>query len=43
MESSTNLLRLAGKGHGFDRDRSDPAIAAAFDRVLAFLQKPLSR
>ena len=33
------LITLAGKGHGFDRDASDPAIAAAFDRVLAFLRK----
>ena len=37
------FIALAGKGHGFDRDASDPAIAAAFDRVMAFLQKPLSR
>lgn len=36
------FIALAGKGHGFDRDASDPAIAAAFDRVLAFLQKPSS-
>ena len=37
------LITLAGKGHGFDRNMSDPVIAAAFDRVLAFLQKPLGR
>ena len=35
------FIAMAGKGHGFDRDMSDPVIAATFDRVLAFLQKQL--
>jgi len=33
------FIAMAGKGHGFDRDMSDPTIAAAFDRVLSFLKK----
>jgi acetyl esterase/lipase len=35
------LLTMAGQGHGFDvqgEGRQDPAVAAAFDRVLAFLR-----
>jgi acetyl esterase/lipase len=35
------LIRLAGRGHGFDRAISDPVVTATFDRVLAFLEKQL--
>jgi acetyl esterase/lipase len=35
------LIRLAGRGHGFDWAISDPVVAATFDRVLAFLEKQL--
>jgi acetyl esterase/lipase len=37
------FIAMAGRGHGFDMDMSDPVIASTFDRVLAFLQKHLSR
>ena len=43
MASSTNSLRWLARGMGLTGTTSDPAIAAAFDRVLAFLQKQLSR
>lgn len=35
------LIRLAGRGHGFDRAISDPVVTATFDRVLAFLEEQL--
>lgn len=35
------LITMAGQGHVFDRDMSNPATRAAFDRVLAFLQEQL--
>lgn len=35
------LITLPGKGHGFDRQRDDPAVRAAQDRVLAFLHRHL--
>jgi acetyl esterase/lipase len=36
------LIAMPGLGHGFDREMGDPAVAAAFDRVMAFLQKHLA-
>ena len=36
------LITMEGLGHGFDRDRArNPKVAAAFDRVLAFLKQNL--
>jgi len=37
------FIVMTGRGHGFDMKMSDPVIASTFDRVLAFLQKQLSR
>ena len=37
------FVALPGRGHGFDGAMSDPAVAATFDRVLAFLRKHLAR
>ena len=37
------LIVVPGQGHGFDRSMQDPAIAKAFDAVLAFLRKRLER
>jgi acetyl esterase/lipase len=37
------FIPMAGKEHLFDMDMSDPHVAAAFDRVLSFLRKQLSR
>jgi acetyl esterase/lipase len=37
------LIALPGRGHRFDMKMSDPMIAAAFDRVLAFVKEQLSR
>jgi acetyl esterase/lipase len=36
-----NLISMANRGHGFDREMQAPAVAAAFDTVLAFLKKYL--
>jgi len=30
---------MPGRGHGFDREMQAPDVAAAFDRVLAFLKQ----
>jgi acetyl esterase/lipase len=35
------FIAMAGRGHMFDMEMSDPIIAATFDRVLVFLQKQL--
>jgi acetyl esterase/lipase len=35
------LISMPGRGHGFDGAMSDPVIAATFDRVLKFLERPL--
>jgi acetyl esterase/lipase len=35
------LITMPGRGHGFDGDMGDPAVAAAFDRVLRFLEKQM--
>jgi acetyl esterase/lipase len=37
------FIAMPGKGHSFDTDMSDPTIAAAFDRVLSFLNRQLIR
>ncbi len=37
------FIAMPGHGHGFDREMGDPAVAAAFDRVMAFLQRRLAR
>jgi len=37
------FIVMTGRGHGFDMKMSDPVIASTFDRVLAFVQKQLSR
>jgi acetyl esterase/lipase len=37
------FIPMAGRGHVFDMDMSDPMVAAAFDRVLSFLKQRLSR
>jgi dipeptidyl aminopeptidase/acylaminoacyl peptidase len=37
------FIAMAGRGHVFDMDMSDPTIAATFDRVLSFLQRQLNR
>ena len=34
---------IAGRGHGFDREMQAPEVAAAFDRVMAFLKKYLAQ
>ncbi len=36
-----DFIRIAGGGHGFDRDLADPQVTAAFDKVLAFLRQHL--
>ncbi|MCU1275699.1 MAG: Carboxylesterase LipF [Bryobacterales bacterium] len=36
-----DLITMSNRGHGFDREMQDPAVAAAFDRVMAFLKKHL--
>jgi predicted GNAT family acetyltransferase len=36
-----NLVTMGNRGHGFDREMQEPAVAAAFDGVLAFLKKYL--
>jgi acetyl esterase/lipase len=36
------FIAMPGRGHSFDIDMSDPAIAATFDRVLSFLKKHLN-
>jgi hypothetical protein len=35
------MITMPNLGHGFDREMQDPAVAAAFDRVMAFLKKYL--
>jgi acetyl esterase/lipase len=37
------FIPMTGRGHGFDSAMWDPAVSAAFDRVLAFLQQQLTR
>jgi acetyl esterase/lipase len=37
------FIALPDRGHRFDMTMSDPMIAAAFDRVLAFLKEQLTR
>jgi acetyl esterase/lipase len=37
------FMPMPGRGHGFDSAMWDPAVSAAFDRVLAFLQKHVTR
>jgi acetyl esterase/lipase len=36
------FIALAGRGHGFDHDMSDPEISATFVRVLSFLKAHLN-
>ncbi|MBX3029714.1 MAG: alpha/beta hydrolase [Chloroflexi bacterium] len=38
-----HLIRLAGRGHGFDADLADPEVRAAFGTSLAFLGRHLGR
>jgi dipeptidyl aminopeptidase/acylaminoacyl peptidase len=35
------FIAMAGRGHGFDAEMSDPVIASTFERVLTFLRKQL--
>ena len=37
------FVTMPGRGHGFDREMQAPDVAAAFDRVLAFLKKHLAQ
>ena len=37
------FIAMAGRGHSFDTDMSDPTIAATFDRVVSFLNRQLIR
>jgi dipeptidyl aminopeptidase/acylaminoacyl peptidase len=37
------FVSMPGRGHGFDREMQAPDVAAAFDRVMAFLKKYLAQ
>ena len=36
-----DMITMPNRGHGFDREMQDPAVSAAFDRVMVFLKKHL--
>jgi predicted GNAT family acetyltransferase len=37
------FVSMSDRGHGFDREMQAPDVAAAFDRVMAFLKKYLAQ